>query len=83
MTVRVGVIGVGIMGADHARKLNGCVAGAEVTAIADVNEETATAVAAGMRNATVRTDGFALIASADVDAVVIASQDSTHAELSS
>jgi hypothetical protein len=32
MTVRVGVIGVGIMGADHARKLNGCVADAAVTA---------------------------------------------------
>ena len=36
MTVRVGVVGVGVMGADHARKLNGCVAGADVTAIADV-----------------------------------------------
>lgn len=81
MTVRVGVIGVGIMGADHARKLNGCVAGAKVTAIADVNEVAAHSVAAEMRNATVRTDGFALIASDDVDAVVIASHDSTHAEL--
>jgi myo-inositol 2-dehydrogenase / D-chiro-inositol 1-dehydrogenase len=39
MTVRVGVIGVGVMGADHARKLNDWVAGAEVTAIADVNTE--------------------------------------------
>ena len=38
MTVRVGVVGVGVMGADHARKLNGCVAGAEVTAIADINK---------------------------------------------
>ena len=35
MTVRVGIVGVGVMGADHARKLNGCVAGAEVTAVAD------------------------------------------------
>jgi myo-inositol 2-dehydrogenase / D-chiro-inositol 1-dehydrogenase len=53
-----------------ARKLNGCVAGAEVTA-----------VAAEMRSATVYDDGLALIASDDVDAVVIASHDSTHAGL--
>ena len=81
MTIRVGVIGVGVMGADHARTLNGCVAGAEVTAIADFNEGTANTVAAEMPNATVRTDGFALIDSDDVDAVIIASHDSTHAEL--
>ena len=81
MTVRVGVIGVGVMGADHARKLNGCVAGAEVTAIADVNSDAAAAVAAEMRGATVRDDGIALIDSIDVDAVVIASHDSTHADL--
>lgn len=81
MTVRVGVIGVGVMGADHARKLNSCVAGAQVVAIADVNNDAATSIAAEMRNATVRTDGTDLIFSDDVDAVVIASHDSTHAEL--
>lgn len=81
MTVRVGVIGVGVMGADHARKLNGSVSGAEVTAIADYDQEVATAVAREMRNADVRADGFALIDSDDVDAVVIASHDSTHAAL--
>jgi myo-inositol 2-dehydrogenase / D-chiro-inositol 1-dehydrogenase len=81
VTVRVGVVGVGVMGADHARKLNGCVAGADVTAIADVNEGTAAAVASEMRSAAVRANGFALIACAGVDAVVIASHDSTHAQL--
>ena len=34
-----------------------------------------------MRSAAVRADGFALTRSDDVDAVVIASHDSTHAEL--
>ena len=81
MTVRVGVVGVGVMGADHARKLNGCVAGGDVTAIADFNEDTAAAVASEMRSAAVRADGLALIEADDVDAVVIASHDSTHAEL--
>jgi myo-inositol 2-dehydrogenase / D-chiro-inositol 1-dehydrogenase len=81
MTVRVGIVGVGVMGADHARKLTGCVAGAEVTAVADVNRSVATAVAAEMCGATVYDDGLALIAGDDVDAVVIASHDSTHADL--
>lgn len=81
MTVKIGVIGVGVMGADHARKLNSCIAGAQVTAIADVNADAAASVAAEMRNAAVRPDGFTLIDSDDVDAVVIASHDSTHADL--
>jgi predicted dehydrogenase len=32
MTVRVGVIGTGVMGAEHARVLQGIVSGATVTA---------------------------------------------------
>jgi myo-inositol 2-dehydrogenase / D-chiro-inositol 1-dehydrogenase len=81
MTVRVGIIGVGVMGADHARKLNGTVARAEVTAVADFDTGRAKAVADEMRAATVVPDGVALIRRAEVDAVVIASHDSTHAEL--
>ncbi len=81
VTVRIGVIGVGVMGADHARKLDAQVAGAAVTAIADFDEQKAKAVAAEMRAATVAADSFELIGSADVDAIVIASHDSTHAEL--
>jgi myo-inositol 2-dehydrogenase / D-chiro-inositol 1-dehydrogenase len=37
MTLRVGVIGAGIMGADHATTLRRFVRGAEVTAVADVD----------------------------------------------
>ena len=77
----IGIVGVGVMGADHARKLNGSVAGAAVTAVADVDQEKAKAVAAEMRAATVASDGFDLIERDDVDAIVIASHDSTHAEL--
>ena len=35
MTIKVGVIGAGIMGADHARILATSVAGAELVAISD------------------------------------------------
>jgi myo-inositol 2-dehydrogenase/D-chiro-inositol 1-dehydrogenase len=81
VTVRIGIVGIGVMGADHARKLNGSVAGAAVTAVADFDREKAKAVAAEMRAATVASDGFELIERDDVDAIVIASHDSTHAAL--
>ncbi|GAB3044082.1 Gfo/Idh/MocA family oxidoreductase [Sediminivirga luteola] len=79
--VRVGVIGAGIMGADHARTLDRWVSGAVVSRIADVDAGRAAQVAAEVPGAATDTDAQALIAAADVDAVVIASHDSTHAEL--
>lgn len=81
MTVRVGIVGVGIMGADHARKINGSISGAEVSAVADFDAGRASSVAAELRDASVSADGFALIADDSVDAVIVASHDSTHAEL--
>jgi myo-inositol 2-dehydrogenase/D-chiro-inositol 1-dehydrogenase len=81
VTVRVGVIGAGIMGADHAATLHRHVAGATVAAIADVDPRRARAAAEAAGGATVAPDAAALIADRAVDAVVIASHDSTHAEL--
>jgi len=75
-TLRVGVIGAGIMGADHANTLRRAVRGAEVTAVADVDLARAEAAAEGAR---AYDDAFALIADPAVDAVVIASHDSVHA----
>ncbi|WP_336852396.1 Gfo/Idh/MocA family oxidoreductase [Sinomonas albida] len=80
MTIRVGVIGAGIMGADHVRNLAGAVSGAAVALVADLDAERA-AQAASAAGARSTTDPKALIADPDVDAVVIASHDSTHAEL--
>jgi myo-inositol 2-dehydrogenase / D-chiro-inositol 1-dehydrogenase len=74
--LRVGVIGAGIMGADHANTLRRSVRGAEVTAVADVDRARAEAVAEGART---YDDAFALIADPAVDAVLIASHDSVHA----
>jgi myo-inositol 2-dehydrogenase / D-chiro-inositol 1-dehydrogenase len=77
MTLRVGVIGAGIMGADHAATLRRFVRGAEVTAVADVDPARAKAAAG---DGSAYDDAAALIADRDVDAVVIASHDSVHAE---
>jgi myo-inositol 2-dehydrogenase/D-chiro-inositol 1-dehydrogenase len=74
--VRIGVIGAGIMGADHANTLRRSVRGADVTAVADVDLARAEAAAEGSR---AYDDAFALIADPAVDAVVIASHDSVHA----
>ena len=81
MTVRVGVIGTGIMGADHANTVQRLVSGAEVSMVADVDLARAEAVAATLAGARATSDGFSLIADDAVDAVVIASHDSTHAAL--
>lgn len=80
MTVRVGVVGVGVMGADHARKLAKVVSGSELVAVTDFDSAVAGAVAAEL-DARVHDDGYALIADSGVDAVVIATRDDTHADL--
>jgi myo-inositol 2-dehydrogenase / D-chiro-inositol 1-dehydrogenase len=79
--VRVGVIGAGVMGADHVLTLHRYVAGATVTAVTDIDAGRAAAAVAGVPGARVIDHGFALITDPQVDAVVIASHDDTHADL--
>lgn len=80
MTIRVGVIGAGIMGMDHITNLATAISGSEVSFVADI-DGTRAAEAAQQVGARSTTDPSALINSSEVDAVVIASHDSTHAEL--
>lgn len=77
--VRVGVVGVGGMGSFHAVTL-AALAGVEVTAVADVHLPNADA-ASDATGARVVGDPFELIAAADIDAIVIATPDETHADL--
>ena len=77
MSLAVGVIGTGVMGAEHARLLREVTSGAHLAAVCDADEGRATVAAQG---AAVFTDAFALIASDKVQAVVIASPDATHAQ---
>lgn len=79
--LRVGVIGAGIMGTDHALILHRFVSGAVTTRVSDVDRGRAEVVAAQIPGAGVADDALALIADPDVDAVVIASSDATHPEL--
>jgi myo-inositol 2-dehydrogenase / D-chiro-inositol 1-dehydrogenase len=78
--IRVGVIGVGVMGADHARKLARVVSGATVTAVADFDAGVAAAVADEV-GAVALDSGIAVIDDPTVDAIVVATRDDTHADL--
>ena len=81
MTLKVGIIGAGIMGADHAATLHRSVSGAVVEFVADVDLARAQAAAEAAPGARATTDAMAVINDPEVDAVIIASHDSTHAEL--
>ena len=80
-TVRVGVIGAGGMGREHITNLSG-LDGVEVVVVADVVPAGAEAGAA-LAGASVRstTDPMSVATDTELDAVVIASPDETHAEL--
>ena len=78
--LRVGVIGTGIMGQDHARNLARGVAGARLVALADVNEPATRTLAQELRVSTTFSDGYHLIESGEVDAVIVATPDQFHAK---
>ncbi|KRD09199.1 MULTISPECIES: Gfo/Idh/MocA family oxidoreductase [unclassified Streptomyces] len=79
MTVRVGVIGAGMIGQDHMRRLTEVVTGAAVTAVTDIDAARAAEVAARF-GATALPTGADLVTSSDVDAVLVTSWGPTHAE---
>lgn len=78
MTVAVGVIGLGVMGAEHLRLLQQEAAGATVAAVCDADPGRAAALARGAR---LHADPAALVDDPAVQAVIVASPDATHAPL--
>ncbi|MCM0620855.1 Gfo/Idh/MocA family protein [Nocardioides bruguierae] len=80
MTLRIGVIGTGMIGQQHVERLHGLVPGATVTAITDHNETLAKEVASQYDGITVHPDGHSVINADDVDAIVVTSWGPTHEE---
>ncbi|CCH74677.1 Gfo/Idh/MocA family protein [Nostocoides australiense] len=78
--LRVGVIGVGMMGADHADRLVHRVAGARLVAVSDPDTARAAALAGRYDGVRSVDDPLALVADDEVDAVVIASPGFVHEE---
>jgi myo-inositol 2-dehydrogenase / D-chiro-inositol 1-dehydrogenase len=81
MTVRIGLIGTGMIGADHVRRLTYVLAGSQVVAVSDVDAARAAEVAGALPvPARVHATGREVIADPDVDAVVVASWGGSHEE---
>ncbi len=81
LAIRIGLIGAGIMGADHARTIFTSVGGAELAAIHDPDRARAKSVAQSCGGARVIESAGELIADRDIDAVFVCSPDATHAPL--
>lgn len=79
MTLKIGVIGTGMIGRDHTRRIQQVLAGAEVVALSDVNLASAESVRADLApQARLYDTGEALIAAPEVDAVLVTSWGATH-----
>lgn len=79
MTLKIGVIGTGMIGRDHTRRIQQVLAGAEVVALSDVNLASAESVRADLApQAKLYETGEALIAAPEVDAVLVTSWGATH-----
>ncbi|MQA11685.1 MAG: inositol 2-dehydrogenase [Pseudonocardiaceae bacterium] len=79
MTVHIGIIGAGMIGTDHGRRLTDAVAGASVVAVTDVDAERAASLATNL-DARALPNGHDVINDPRVDAVVVTSWGPTHAD---
>lgn len=75
--LNIGVIGTGMIGQDHIRRINEVLSGARVSAVTDADGARAKDLAAKW-GASVHGDAASLIASEDVDAVLVCSWGPAH-----
>jgi myo-inositol 2-dehydrogenase/D-chiro-inositol 1-dehydrogenase len=76
--LRIAVLGVGMMGADHVARITNRISGAQVAVVNDFMPEKAREVAASVPGARVAADPFDAITADDVDAVLLATPGPTH-----
>jgi myo-inositol 2-dehydrogenase/D-chiro-inositol 1-dehydrogenase len=78
--LRVGIVGIGRMGADHADRIAHRVAGARLVAVSDPARDRARELAAGFDGVRAVEDVNSLVTDDGVDAVVVASPGAVHEE---
>jgi myo-inositol 2-dehydrogenase/D-chiro-inositol 1-dehydrogenase len=76
--LRIAVLGVGVMGADHVARIESKISGARVTVVNDYVAEKAEQIAGGIPGCRAIADPLDAIADPDVDAVVLATPGPTH-----
>ena len=76
--LRIAVLGVGMMGADHVARITSRISGARVAVVNDYVTEKAQEVAASVPGARVAADPIDAITDDDVDAVLLATPGPTH-----
>jgi len=76
--LRIAVLGVGMMGADHVARISSRISGARVTVVNDYLAEKAEQIAASVPGCRAIGDPLDAIADSDVDAVVLATPGPTH-----
>jgi len=81
MMIRVGLIGAGVMGSDHARILSTAVSGVELSAVSDPDVGRMAKIVEICQTARAFADPLDLIRDTTVDAVLVASPDQTHSAL--
>ncbi len=81
MSLKIGVIGTGAIGSEHARRVTQTLTGGKIVALNDANSAQAEALKQGLGlDAEVFESGHDLIASENVDAVFVTSWGPTHEE---
>jgi myo-inositol 2-dehydrogenase / D-chiro-inositol 1-dehydrogenase len=76
--LRIAVLGVGVMGADHVARITSRISGARVGVVNDYLTEKAEQIATSVPGARVAGDPLDAIAADDVDAVLLATPGPTH-----
>src|ERR1700704_6185818 len=76
--LRIAVLGVGVMGADHVARIASRISGARVAVVNDYVTEKAEQIAAGIPGCRAISDPLDAIADPGVDAVVLATPGPTH-----
>ncbi len=79
--INIAVIGAGRIGKLHSEHLASMIAGAELTAIADIDLEAAQETAARFNVPTAVPDYLELLDNPDIEAIVICSPTNTHAQI--
>ncbi|MFV2001957.1 MAG: Gfo/Idh/MocA family oxidoreductase [Paracoccaceae bacterium] len=76
--LRVGVVGTGMIGQDHIRRITDVLAGARIMGVTDTDASRAQQVATTLNGVRVHADAQALIGAKDVDAILICSWSAAH-----